>query len=64
MPREQRQLKEATSELVRTLVETGILNRRQAKELEPLLTAGKQEKAGKLLGKFLDIKGKGRSSKD
>jgi len=64
MPRERNHLRKATGDLVRTLVETKILTREQAKEIETLLVAGKHEKAGKLLGRYLDGKEEGRSSKD
>jgi len=64
MPREHRRLREATSDLVRTLVDTKILTKEQAKDIEALLFAGKHEKAGKLLGRYLDGKEKDGSSKD
>lgn len=47
-------------ELTRPLVEAGVLTDEQAQKIECLLAEGRQEKAGKLLGKYLDRKDKAR----
>jgi hypothetical protein len=54
---------EEEASLVRTLVDTKILTKEQGAEFEALLSAGKQGKAGKLLGKFLNMKERGRRSR-
>jgi len=38
-----------------------VLDDRQAREIERLLAEGKEEKAGKLLGKYLDQKNRDKS---
>lgn len=47
-------------DLARSLVEARILSDEQAKKIERLLAEGNQEKAGKLLGRYLDRKDRGR----
>ncbi len=57
----QNPLSRRAGELTRTLVEAGVLTREQAGEVERLLAEGRQEKAGKLLGKYMDKEEKTKS---
>ncbi len=59
MPREP--LSKNARELTRTLLEAQVLDDRQAREIERLLAEGREEKAGKLLGKYLDRKNRDES---
>ncbi len=59
MPREP--LSKNARELARTLLEAQVLDDRQAREIERLLAEGEEEKAGKLLGKYLDRKNRDES---
>ena len=61
MPREP--LSKNARELTRTLLEAQVLDDRQAREIERLLAEGREEKAGKLLGKYLDRKNRDESKK-
>ncbi|RKY29194.1 MAG: hypothetical protein DRP79_01125 [Planctomycetota bacterium] len=54
----QNPLSRRAGELTRALVEAGVLTREQAGKVERLLAEGRQEKAGKLLGKYMDEKTK------
>ncbi len=59
MPREP--LSKHARELARTLLEAQVLDDGQAREIERLLAEGREEKAGKLLGKYLDRKNRNES---